>query len=108
MMSKRTIAWLVLALLFVGSLAGIWIGMEGNYTARLSAEDLQKRVSAQLPKTHGQVTVNDVRISFADNDMTVELSASGRALGQSFDVKASSTGIPSYKSEKGAFYFAPS
>ena len=107
-MTKRSIAWLVLGSLLIGSVAGIWITMDGKYTARFSGEDLEKRVSAQLPKTHGQVTVKEVLVSLSETDMTVQLLADGRALGQSFTVEASGTGMPSYDPTKGAFYFAPS
>src|SRR5262245_14679729 len=107
MVTKRTLAWIVLTLLgLIGILGTLWSAF-GTTRVVLDQRDLQARIDKILPKTAKDITVERVTIGLADDKMSLKVGAEGRKLGQPFTVVASARGQPRYDPDRGALFFEP-
>jgi len=97
------LSWVVLLV----ALVGIFLLAFGSHTVTLSENEIQKRITAQLPKEHRGVTVQQVHIELSDGELTALVTMEGKKGGQTFDLVISMRGTPVYESRDGEFFFKP-
>jgi hypothetical protein len=104
-MSRRRIAWIVIALVGLLSAAGLVWSMFGSDRLTFTAADLQSRLNQQLPRTVREVTIERVDVALADNRLALRIAMQARALQQPVSATVSARGVPRYEAHDAAMYF---
>ena len=104
-MSKRRIAWIVVALVGLLSAAGLLWSMFGSDRLTFTAEVLQSRLNQQLPRTVRDVTIERVNVALADNRLALRIAMQARVLQQPVSATVSARGVPRYEAPEAAMYF---
>src|SRR5215510_7089488 len=104
-MSKRRIAWIVVALVGLLSAAGLVWSMFGSDRLTFTAEELQSRLNQQLPRTVREVTIERVDVALADNRLALRIAMQARVLQQPVSATVSARGVPRYQAQEAAMYF---
>src|SRR5215831_2811765 len=104
-MSKRRIAWIVVALVGLLSAAGLVWSVFGPERLTFTAAELQSRLNQQLPRTIRDVTIERVDVALADNRLTLRSAMQSRVLQQPISATVSARGVPRYAAQEAAMYF---
>jgi len=104
-MSRRTVAWIVIALVGLLSAAGLGWSMFGSDRLTFTAADLQSRLNQQLPRTARDVTIERVDVALADNRLALRIGMQARVLQQPVSATVSARGVPRYEAHEAAMYF---
>ena len=104
-MSRRKIAWIVIALVGLLSAAGLVWSMFGSDRLTFTAADLQSRLNQQLPRTARDVTIERVNVALADNRLALRIALQARVLQQPVSATVSARGVPRYAAHETAMYF---
>src|SRR5262247_1999552 len=72
-MSRRRMAWIVLALAGLLSAAGLVWSTFGSDKLTFTAAELQSRLNQQLPRTIRDVTIEHVNVALADNRLALHI-----------------------------------
>jgi uncharacterized protein DUF1439 len=104
-MSKRKIAWIVVALVGLLSAIGLLWSMFGSDRLTFTAEELQSRLNQQLPRTVRDVTIERVDVALADNRLALRIAMQARVLQQPVSATVSARGVPRYAAQETAMYF---
>ena len=104
-MSKRTLAWIVVAFLGVLSTAGLLFFTFGTSKLTFSESDLQTRLNRQLPRTVREVTIDRVAVRLAENRLALRVEIQGTVLRQPVSAVVAARGVPRYEAQSGEMYF---
>jgi hypothetical protein len=104
-MSRRKIAWIVIALVGLLSAAGLVWSMFGSDRLTFTAAELQSRLNQQLPRTARDVTIERVDVALADNRLALRIATQARVLQQPVSATVSARGVPRYEAHEAAMYF---
>ena len=104
-MSKRSIAWIVVALVGLLSAAGLLWSMFGSDKLTFTAAELQSRLNQQLPRTVRDVTIERVDVALADNRLALRIALQASVLRQPVSATVSARGVPRYAAQETALYF---
>jgi hypothetical protein len=104
-MSKRGIAWIVLACIGVLAAAGLLWAMFGTSKVAFTESELQARLNQQLPRTVRDVTIERVAVRLADNRLALRIDVQGMVLRQPVSATVSARGVPRYEAQNGEMYF---
>jgi len=104
-MSKRRIAWIVVALVGLLSTAGLVWSMVGTDRLTFTAAELQSRLNQQLPRTVRDVTIERVDVALADNRLALRIAMQARVLQQPVSATVSARGVPRYEAHEAAMFF---
>ena len=104
-MSKRTIAWIVVVLVGLLSVAGLLWSIFGFDRLTFTAAELQSRLNQQLPRTAREVTIERVDVALADNRLALRIAMQARVLQQPVSATVSARGVPRYEAHETAIYF---
>jgi hypothetical protein len=104
-MSRRRIAWIVIALVGLLSAAGLAWSVFGSDRLTFTAADLQSRLNQQLPRTVREVTIERVDVALADNRLALRIAMQARVLQQPVSATVSARGVPRYEAHEAAMYF---
>jgi Protein of unknown function (DUF1439) len=104
-MSKRRIAWIVVALVGLLSAVGLVWSMFGSDRLTFTAAELQSRLNQQLPRTVRDVTIERVDVALADNRLALRIATQARVLQQPVSATVSARGVPRYVAQEAAMYF---
>ena len=104
-MSKRKIAWIVVALVGLLSTAGLVWSVFGTDRLTFTAVELQSRLNQQLPRTVRDVTIERVDVALADNRLALRIAMQARVLQQPVSATVSARGVPRYAADQAAMYF---
>src|SRR5438094_2142806 len=101
-MSKRKIAWIVIALVGLLSAAGLVWSIFGSDRLTFTAAELQSRLNQQLPRTVRDVTIERVNVALADNRLALRIALQARVLQQPVSATVSARGVPRYAAHETA------
>src|SRR5215510_12014766 len=104
-MSKRRIAWIVVALVGLLSAVGLLWSMFGSDRLTFTAAELQSRLNQQLPRTVRDVTIERVDVALADNRLALRIALQASVLRQPVSATVAARGIPRYVADDAAMYF---
>jgi hypothetical protein len=104
-MSKRRIAWIVVALVGLLSAAGLVWSVFGTDRLTFTAAELQSRLNQQLPRTIREVTIERVNVALADSRLALRIALQARVLQQPVSATVSARGVPRYEAHETAIYF---
>ena len=104
-MSKRKLAWVVVALVGLLSAAGLVWSVFGPERLTFTAAELQSRLNQQLPRTVRDVTIESVNVALADNRLALRIALQARVLQQPVSTSVSARGVPRYVADAAAMYF---
>jgi Protein of unknown function (DUF1439) len=104
-MSKRTLAWIVVALAGLLSAAGLLFFTFGTSRLTFTEAEIQARLNDRLPRTVRDVTIERVAARLGDNQMSLRVEISGMALRQPISAVVSARGVPRYEPQKGEMFF---
>src|SRR5215475_9281387 len=104
-MSKRKIAWIVVALVGLLSAAGLVWSVFGPEKLTFTAAELQSRLNQQLPRTVREVAIERVDVALADNQLALRIAVQARVLQQPISATVSGRGVPRYAAPETAMYF---
>ena len=76
-MSRRTLAWIVVALVGLLSIGGLLWAMFGTSRLVFAESALQARLNQQLPRTVRDVTIERVAVRLADNRVALRVEMQG-------------------------------
>ena len=104
-MTKRTLAWIVLAAIGLLAAAGAFGSASETRKITLTETQLQEQLSRHLPKEFKGVTVDQATVKLADGQIALRIEAQGSALGAPYTVIASANGVPRYDAAQGELFF---
>jgi hypothetical protein len=104
-MSKRKLAWIVVAVVTVAALAGLLWSLLGTSRLAFTEPDIQARLNKELPKTVKDVTVERVTVHLADRRLALRVDLHGALLRQPLTAVVSARGVPRYETQSGELYF---
>jgi hypothetical protein len=104
-MSKRRIAWIIIALAGLLSATGLVWSIFGSDRLTFTADELQSRLNQQLPRTVRDVTIERVNVALADNRLALRIAMQARVLQQPVSATVSARGVPRYVAGEAAMYF---
>jgi hypothetical protein len=104
-MTKRTLAWIIVAVIGMLSAMGLLFFTFGKSMLTFSESEVQARLNGKLPRTVKDVTIERVSVRLAENRLALRAEVSGTALRQAFSAVATSRGVPRYDAQNGAMYF---
>jgi hypothetical protein len=104
-MSRRKLAWIVVALVGMLAAAGLLWSMFGTSKLVFAETDLQARLNQQLPKTVRDVTIERVAVHLAENHLALRVEIHGTAMRQPVSAVVSARGVPRYQARSGEMYF---
>lgn len=104
-MSKRTLAWIVVALVALLSAAGLAWSMFGTSRLVFTEGDIQARLNQQLPRTVREMTIERVGVRLANNRLALRVEIQGSALRQPVSAVLLARGVPRYDPDRGEMYF---
>jgi Protein of unknown function (DUF1439) len=104
-MSKRKLAWIVVALVGVLSIAGLLSTVFRTSGLVLAESDLQARLNQQLPKTVKDMTIERVAVRLADQRLALHVDIHGTVLRQPVSAAVSAQGVPRYSAQDGELFF---
>jgi len=106
-MTKRKIAWTIIALVLTIAVGGILWAASSDLDVVLTQAQLQQKVDAKLPFSAKGVTVSKAEVDLSGDKIGLKLDASGTHFKTTFAGSAESKGTVRYDSTRGAFYFSP-
>jgi hypothetical protein len=104
-MSKRKLAWIVVAFVAVLSTVGLFMTMSGNRKLVFTESDIQAHLNQQLPKTIREATIERVAVSLAENRLALRVEMQGAAMRQPVSAVVSARGVPRYEARSGEMFF---
>lgn len=104
-MSKRKLAWIVVALVGVLATAGLLWAVFGTSKLVFTESELQARLNQQLPRTIRDITIERVAVRLAENRLALRIEMQGTAMRQPVSAVVSARGVPRYDAQSGAMYF---
>jgi hypothetical protein len=104
-MSRRSIAWIVIALVGLLAAAGLLWSIYGSDRLTFTAAELQSRLNQQLPRTVRDVTIERVNVALADNRLALRIAMQARVLQQPVSATVSARGVPRFAVDEAAMYF---
>jgi Protein of unknown function (DUF1439) len=104
-MSRRNIAWIVVALVGLLSAAILVWSIFGSDKLTFTAAELQSRLNQQLPRTVREVTIERVDVALAENRLALRIAMQARVLQQPVSATVSARGVPRYATQETAMYF---
>ena len=72
-MSKRSLAWIVVACVGLLSIAGLVWATFGTSKISFTESTIQTRLNQQLPRTVREVTIERVAVRLADNRLALRI-----------------------------------
>lgn len=105
-LKRKTAGWTsgiiaVICLIAIGLLAF------GTYEFSLTEDTIQAKVSEGLPIKNKGVTIEVIKVSLGETDVTIIASGTAEKIGQKYAFTISATGVPEYRWVNGGFYFQP-
>jgi len=104
-MSRRKLAWTVVALVAVLATAGLFWSVFRTSRLVFTESELQERLNRQLPKTVRGVTVERVVAHLAENRLALRIEVQGAVLRRPVSAVVSARGVPRYDGRGGEMYF---
>jgi hypothetical protein len=104
-MSKRNLAWIILALVGILSTAGMLWGSFGTSKVVFTESVLKTRLNQQLPRTIRGVTIARVALNMADNRLALRIDLQTDFLRHPVSAVVSAIGAPRYDTHHEALYF---
>jgi hypothetical protein len=104
-MSRRKLAWIIVACAGMLSIAGLFWTMCGTSRLVLSEADIQARLNGQLPRTVREATVDHVTLHLANDHLTLRGEVDGTFLHQPVAATVIATGVPRYDAQRGQMSF---
>jgi Protein of unknown function (DUF1439) len=104
-MNRRSIAWIVIAVVGVLSAAGMFWSIFVSSKVTFSEAELESRLNQQLPRTIKDVTITHVVVKVGDNRLALRIDMNGTVLRQPVSAVVSARGVPRYDERSGAMYF---
>jgi hypothetical protein len=104
-MSRRKLAWIIIACAGMLSIAGLFWTMCATSRLVLSEVDIQTRLNRELPRTVREATVDRVAMHFADDHLTLRGEVHGTILHEPVAATVIATGIPRYDAQRGQMSF---
>jgi hypothetical protein len=104
-MSKRKLAWIVVALVGLLATAGLLWAMFGTSKLVFAESELQARLNQQLPRTIRDITIERVAVHLAETRLALRVDLQGTAMRQPVSAVVSARGVPRYDAQSGAMYF---
>ncbi len=104
-MSKRKLAWIVVACVGLLSAAGMIWTLFGTSKLVFTESEIQARLNQQLPKTFREVTIERAAVHLADNRLALRIEIQGTAMRQPVSAAMSARGVPRYDTQNGAMFF---
>src|SRR5262245_1451779 len=104
-MSRRTLAWIVIALAGAVALAGLAWSIFGESRLVFTQAELQAQLDRALPRTVREVTIERGTVTLADNRLALRLELKAAAARQPVTAVVSARGLPRYQAESGELYF---
>ena len=104
-MSKRTLAWIVVAVVGVLAAGGLLFAMIGTSRLVFTEPEIQARLNQQLPRTIREVTIERVAVRLAEDRLALRIEISGTAMRQPVSATVSARGVPRYEAERAEVYF---
>jgi len=104
-MSKRNLAWLLVALLGIVSTAGMLWNSFGTSKVMFTEAALDARLNHELPRTIGIVTIARVALKIADNRLALRVDLETNFLRRPVFAVISAIGVPRYDTHSEALYF---
>jgi hypothetical protein len=106
-MTRRTVAWIALAVIGAIIVAGIVWEAVGPTTIVLTAPQLQERINRALPREFKGITVEKASVNIAQSQIALKVEARASALGQTLATVVSARGVPRYEPEQAEIFFDP-
>ena len=104
-MSKRALAWIVVALAGLLSTAGLLFFMFGTSKLIFSEAEVQERLNNKLPRAVRDMTIERMVARLADNRLTLRVEVKGTVLRQPIAAVVTARGVPRYEAQKGEMFF---
>ena len=104
-MSKRALAWIVIALAGLLSTAGLLFFMFGTSKLTFSEAEVQERLNNKLPRTVRDMTIERMVARLAENRMALRIEVKGTVLRQPIAAVVTARGVPRYEAQKGEMFF---
>ena len=104
-MSKRALAWIVVALAGLLSTAGLLFFMFGTSKLTFSEAEVQERLNNKLPRTVRDMTIERMVARLAENRMALRVEVKGTVLRQPIAAVVTARGVPRYEAQKGEMFF---
>ncbi len=104
-MSRRNLAWLLVALVGILSIAGMLWSSFGTSRAVFTESDLNARLNHELPRTIRIVTIARVALNIADNRVALRIDLQTDVLHQPVSAVVTAIGVPRYDTHSEALYF---
>jgi hypothetical protein len=106
-MTKRTVAWIALAIVGVLALAGVLWSAYGPTKIVLTGPQIQERINRALPREFKGLTVDRASVTIAESRIALQVAAHASALGQTLNAVVSARGVPRYEADQGEIFFDP-
>jgi hypothetical protein len=104
-MSKRNLAWILVAIVGILSTAGMLWSSFGTDGVVFTESALTARVNHELPRTIRTVTITRVAVSIADDRLALRINLRTDVLRQPVSAVVSAAGVPRYDTHSEALYF---
>jgi len=104
-MSRRNVAWIVVALVSVLATGGLFFSVFRTSQLVFTEPEIQERLNLQLPKTVRGVTVERVVAHLAQNRLVLRIEVQGAVVRQPVSAVVSARGVPRYESRSAEMYF---
>lgn len=104
-MSRRKLAWIVVALVGVIAAGGLFLSVFRTSKLVFTEAQIQARLNQQLPKTVRGVTVERVAAHLADDRLALRIEIEGAVLRQPISAVVSGRGVPRYEARGAELFF---
>jgi hypothetical protein len=104
-MSRRKLAWIVVALVGVLAAGGLLFSAFRTSKLVFTESEIQERLNRQLPKTVRGVTVERVAAHLEENRLALRIEVEGAVVRQPISAVVSARGVPRYEARGAELYF---
>jgi hypothetical protein len=104
-MSRRKLAWIVVALAGVLAAGGLFFSAFRTSKLAFTEPEIQERLNRQLPKTVRGVTVERVVAHLEENRLALRIEVQGAVVRQPVSAVVSARGVPRYDGHSAEIYF---
>lgn len=104
-MSRRKLAWIIVALIGGLSTAGLFFSVFTTSKLLFTEPEIQEHLNLQLPKTVRGVTVERVAAHIARNRLALRIEVQGAVVRQPISAVVLARGLPRYEGRSGKVYF---
>jgi hypothetical protein len=103
--TKRTLAWIVVAFLAAASCIGFATKTHTLQEIKLTQEEVQGRINTKLPLEKNGMVLSNLQVNFENQFLGVKATFQGSKWGQEFNIDVDIHGMPYYEKIDGAFHF---